>query len=359
LAATGAGIPDPLIEVDDWLDRLRDLLDAGPETAHEAYDLLALWGKLRRVRPEMLTQLQAADVLERADSLLSERGRELTTQALTIPNPSAWLEETAQLEAAYEEPAAPEIRSALAERLLSDLDDADLVLDAARRHGQDSPELAGELDRCQEWLAEHADMFLAASVHVQAVGLAMRPDLAEQDYGLAVTALKYVDVLHAAETAEAQLALADVQPLARGVVLKLVARYQQERLDLARTAFAALAIALRAKMRPRPLARAGDETVLEPLLWWEWAAPAGDLIGRLTIPPQPVEDETVTLKFVGLDGRPATHLAGQRVVLHGIEASIDSRGRTTFPLVRLLETEEPLVLRVGPDQTAWPLKLNH
>jgi hypothetical protein len=278
---------------------------------------------------------------------------------LTIPNPSAWQEETSQLEAAYEEPAAPEVRSELAERLLTDLDDADLVLDAARRVGQDNLELENELQGCHLWLAEHADLFLAASVHVQAVGLAFRPDLAEQDYGLAVTVLKYVDVLRAAESAEAELALADVRPLAPEVVRELAGRYQQERIDVAQRLFIPVAIALLAKMRRPPMARAGEETVLEPLLWWEWTSPEGDLIARLTIPPQPVEDETVTLEFVGLDRRPATHLAGQRVILHGMEASIDSHGRATFPLVRLLETEEPLVLRVGPDRTAWPLKLNH
>ncbi len=172
LAATRAGIPDPLVAVDAWLTQLQDLLEAGVETADEAYDLLAAWAKMRRVRPELTAQPGAAGALARGDTLLAARGAHLATEALTIPNPQAWLEETQALVDAYEEAGEAAARSELAERLLADLDDAELVVYVSRRCGVDDRELETDLERCQLWLAEHVELFLAASVYIQAVGMA-------------------------------------------------------------------------------------------------------------------------------------------------------------------------------------------
>ena len=358
LVATRNCVPDPLVEVDCWLSRLQDLLDAGPETADEAYDLFALWAKLRRVRPELIEQLDGLGVPARADSVLVARGAGLAVQALTVPSPQGWLEETHRLELAFEELGLAQDRSVLAERLLSDLDDAMLVLYTARRFGADDPELESSLPPCQQWLADHVELFLPAAVHVQAVGLALRPDLAEFDYGLAVTALKYVDVLRATELAENELSLADVQQLGPAVAKRLAARFQEQRqrIPAARAIFLSqIAIALRRCMLQRPLARAGESVPLEPLYWWQWSSPAGDLTARLTIPPQPAADERVMLEFLDAGQRRVADLSGQTVRLHGTEATIDPQGKATFPLAQLLETDQPLVLQVGPEQVEWPL----
>lgn len=362
LAATQAGVPDPLIEVDGWLSQLQDRLAPGPETAVEAYDLLAAWAKLRRVRPELTAQLDGGDALMRSEALLAASGATLAIEALTIPNAQAWLEETQALVESYDEAGDSAARSELAERLLTDLDDAELVLHASRRCGVDDGELEADLARCQEWLAEHVELFLAASVHVQAVGMAIRPDLADFDYGLAVTALKYLDVLQVAETAEEELSLAGVQQLDAAIARHVAAKLKQQRNlpVVARAAFLSVfAVQLRNRLQRGAWARAAAATVREPLWWWEWRAPAGDLQARLTIPPQPVPDQQVFVEFVGQDRQRAMELAGQGVTLHGVEATIDSRAKAAFPLDQLLDTEEPLVLRVGPDRDEWTLSAAH
>ena len=61
------------------------------------------------------------------------------------------------------------------------------------------------------------------------------------------------------------------------------------------------------------------------------------------------------LEFLDAEKRRATELAGQTVTLHGAAATIDPAGKVTFPLAQLLDTDRPLILRVGPDQVEWPL----
>jgi hypothetical protein len=358
LTATRGGIPDPLVEVDGWLSQLQDVLDAAPETADDAYDLLALWAKLRRVRPELIEQLSGMQLLAQIDAILATRGSLLASQALTIPNPRMWLMAVQSLDQAFEDVGLAETRSTLAEELLTDLDDATLVLDTARRHGIDDRELESELEPCLAWLGEHADLFLPAAVHVQAVGMAMRPELSEFDYGLAVTALKYVDVLCATRVAEEELALAHVPQLSLDEAKRIAARWkeEQQRISTARAAFVTIfAVKLRNRMRQAPLARAGDAMPFEPPYWCQWASPAGDLTARLTIPPQPAADERVMVEFLDAAQQRATGFAGQTATLHGVEAAIDSSGKATFLLSSLVESDQPLVLRVGSEQIEWRL----
>ena len=107
------------------------------------------------------------------------------------------------------------------------------------------------------------------------------------------------------------------------------------------------------------LAAAATAVVWEPLWSWEWRSPAGDKLARLTIPPKPVLNQQVFVEFVGPNRQRSVELAGQAVSLHGNQATIDPRGKATFPLARLLETDEPLVLRVGPDRDEWILSAAH
>jgi hypothetical protein len=228
LAATRAQVPDPELLVEAWLDRLGDILDgtAAGGSACRAYDLLALWAKLRRVRPGLAAALAAGDELARADERLREAGKPLAQLALTVPNPGAWLQEAKMLAASYRQVIDPEERADFAAHLLSDLDDADLACYAARRLGVEDAALNRELAACGDWLARHADCFLAASVPVQALGLALRPDLAAFDAALAETAEKYVRVLDALEIAEAGLSFADQPLLDRQTAEELVRNFQ-------------------------------------------------------------------------------------------------------------------------------------
>ncbi len=357
LTATRGGIPDPLVEVDSWLSQLQDLLDTGPETADEAYDLLALWAKLRRVRPELIEQLSGREVSAQATAVLTARGTEWASRALTIPNPPRWLEGTQALEQAFEQVGTAEQRSRLAECLLTDLDDATLVLYAARWLGVEDRDLESDLTPCLDWLAANAELFLPAAVHIQAVGMALRPDLSEFDYGLAVTALKYLDMLCVMEAAEDELALAHVPQLAPSDARRLAAECQQQRERIAAVAatYLSLAAKLRDRMRHLPLARAGEAGPQASLLWWVWSSPAGDLTARLTISPEPVGDARVMLEFLDAAQERVTGLAGQPVMLHGVPTSIDPSGKATFRLSQLLETDQPLVLRVGTEQIEWRL----
>lgn len=361
LAATKAGIPDPGLEVDCWLDRLRDVLAGSPETALEWYDLLASWAKIRRCRQELVDRHQGAAEMEEAERVIQAAGPEGARDALTVPNVPAWLEETKELEAAFEGGGPHELRSTLAERLLTDLDDADLALCAARRLGVEDQELEDGLARCHEWLAQNASLFLPASVHVQAVGMALRPDLEEFDYGLAATALKYVDLLRAAEVAEQELTWGNVSAWSPQAVNRLVERYQLERdrRQAEVTLFLLWAARRRAACRKHsPVARAGEEAAVEAPRFWEWTSPSGEFTARLVIPGAADVEEQAVLEFVGAEMRRATSLAGQPVWLHGVAGLIDAQGKATFAVSALLETEEPLVLRVGHERTEWMLRVH-
>jgi hypothetical protein len=165
-----------------------------------------------------------------------------------------------------------------------------------------------------------------------------------------------LDVLRAAALAEEALALARVPQLDPADARRLAARCQQQRLAAAKVAFlSVIAVKLRERMRRVPFARAGEAAPQAPLLWWVWSSPTGDMTARLTIPPEPAADERVMLEFLDAAQQRATGVAGQAVTLHGVRTIIDPSGKATFLLSQLLETDQPLVLQVGPEQIEWTL----
>src|ERR1019366_8722029 len=117
LEATRLHIPDPEIEIDDWLDKLGDLLDERSlqRRVHQAYDLFALCAKLKRVRPTLLAKHDMNGVLKSAEAIVAEKGHDLVQQALTIPNPEAWLQDAPNLVDSYEDLIDPSQRAELAE----------------------------------------------------------------------------------------------------------------------------------------------------------------------------------------------------------------------------------------------------
>ena len=347
LAATRDGVPDPAIEVEVWLDRLETILASeGPDwSAHGAYDLLAGWAKLKRARADLIHSLGAGKELADAQRVLSERGPDVAQLALTVPNPPAWREETVTLEACYERLIDPVERSSLAERLITDLDDAELVLYAVDRLGIKEPILEQEISECRVWLMEHADLFLATSVHIQAVGMALRADLSEYDYSLAMTALKYERLLDAAEETEAELALESLRPIGREVIEALRIRFEWEQAQEATRG--SVAAFPRSRLRQARLAAASEAT---PPSILRWSSPDGRWVAYL---PLLSEGKTLTVRLYVADGEKATLLAGQPVFLAGVAGSIDSDARAEFSLEGIEESGHDLSLEVGEPRLTW------
>lgn len=362
LAATRDGVPDPAAEVACWLDRLEDARrDAGPDVApenpgpQEAYDCLALAAKLKRVRPALIDELDGVEELRQAWAMLDAHGAELARRATSVLNPEAWLEAARAFERSLDEPLdeGEEIEGAV--ELLEDLDDGELVLAFARRFGVIDPEIEAGVERCQAWLCEHADTFLAASVYVQAVGLGLRADLESQDYDLAATALKFDVLLDAAEAAEAELTLAHVQPLPPAVVDGLIDEYSRRQSATAIIAAAWLCRRLKA-YRPTLAAAASER---EPSVQrWIWGDPEGESYARLVVPDPSLcgPDERTPLVFLRVaDDSPATALGGQNAWIGQLEVTIGESADVPLTLGQLAEAGTALTLYVGVQRREWRL----
>jgi len=364
LAATRDGIPDAAAEVACWLDRLADALrEAGPEVTvdapgpQEAYDCLALAAKLQRVRPELIEELGGVEELQRAGVMLDGHGAELARRALRVLNPDVWLEAAREFDRSLDDPLDESAEIEGAVELIEDLDDGELVLAAARCFGVADADVEAGVERCVDWLCRHADVFLAASVYVQAVGLALRPDLESQDYDLAATALKFAALLDAAEAAEADLTLAHVQPLSGAVVQGLYDKYLEDRQRQRAAVVAALALKWLPHVR-RHVAGRGEEAVQVEARVWEWHSPDGQRLARLVIPDPPPrgDEEILSLAFFDAAHREAADLIGRPVVLAGVAGTVGQRGRAPFALGALRATGEAPRLYVGTDRVEWELQ---
>jgi hypothetical protein len=351
LGATRDGVPDPATEVGAWLEQLDDLL-AGrtPQGgAHDAYDLLAATARLRRCRPALLAELGASPLLDRAGEALAAVGPDLARRALTVPNPDAWLAEARALDDAWDDVDDPAGRTACAARLVADLDDADLVCVTAARLGEDDAELARALDGCDRWLADHADAFFHASVWVQAVGLALRPDLPEFDVVLARTAEKYVVLLDAFIAAEEELAFAGQPPLPPGVARLL---------RLGGVADHGPAVLHFPNWLNITRAKAGAAARQAPpagLRLRRWSAPGGAFFAELVL-PGPVTDPARTplrLFFSDSAGESARALARQPVRLASVPGVIDDEGRVLFTLQDFAGAPDERRLEVGDPPQFW------
>src|SRR5262249_55550816 len=164
--------------IENWVDRLDVVLSgcSGRGPTQDVCDLLALWAALRRVSPDLLAQVDGLGTWGRADREVQSRGPEWVGLALEVLNPEGWLQEAGQFLADSEDEPDAAILTSRAVALLTDLDEADLVVWVARGLGTSpDPDLEHSLEECAAWLEEHADAFLHAGVFVQAVGLGVRP----------------------------------------------------------------------------------------------------------------------------------------------------------------------------------------
>jgi hypothetical protein len=352
LTATRRGVADAAAVAEGWVDRLDVLLSGAGEQApaQGAYDLLALWAALRRLRPDLLTQMDGLGASARADREIQDQGRAAATLALEVLNPEGWLEEARELLADNEVEPDPAELTARAVALLADLDEADLVVWAARALGvPPAADLEQALRACAAWLEQHADVFLHAAVYVQAVALGLRADLPAVDLNLAWTADKYVLLLDRLEEAEAELS-ATGEPLEPALF------------EAARRRFLTAAQAPDARRWLPPLrpwqaaAAAGPGGQPHPRAL-RWRSPDGRREATLVLPSvsDPVrETGQVRLNFFAGE-EPARSPVPETVHLAGVPAAVETEGTATFVLGRLrqaLEGGEDWTLR-GPDGALW------
>jgi len=362
LTATRDGIPDPIVEIECWLDRLEDVLDdvgnqvtADVPAPQEAYDMLALWAKLSRARPELIERCGGTEEFDRVGAILEIEGHTIAERALTVLNPPAWLDAARAFDVSLDDLLDPAAESEQAVELLEDLDEAELALAAAWRFGVTDHETEGFVEQCVTWLCQNTDSFLAASVYVQALGMSTRPDLEDRDYGLAATMLKYMNMLDAAAGAEADLTLANIEPLPTHVVKGLVEHYLQERHAAAMLAAAWLCHRLR-RFRPAFAGASTDEEV--HVQRWVWTEPDGEVYARLVVPDPAIcgPDEKSPLAFFhSTDDSPATEFAGRIVSLANLQTTIEESASVPFTVGQLAEAGPALTLHIGPDRQEWPL----
>lgn len=222
------GRPDPLSIVDGAASRLQDALDHRlvEGESHEAYDVLASWGKLRRVRPELLTQVKAGDLMSRVERFIRQPG-EVVELALTVPNTEGWVEEAIGFDASYEEDLPEAERVRWAGQLITDLDDAELVAAVAEELGHADAELKSDLDSCRSWLRKRPDLFYAAALGIQGIGQSLRPDLAVAEPRLVRTAEKYIWLLDAFVGVEEELYFSRQRPLSREELFSIYLAWQR------------------------------------------------------------------------------------------------------------------------------------
>lgn len=375
LPATRDGACDPALEVESRLAVLADLIDGwapdGPSAY--AYDLIATAAWLERVRPELVGSIDSDDLLTSARCRIQSEATNLAELALRIPNPDAWLNEAETLLDSYEQSIEPSARAAMARRLFDDLDDAELVVVSAGRLGIRDDELRRDLERCRDWFARHADAFLAAGVYIQAVGQALRPELADHDAELAGTASKVVDLIAALVEMEADLAFQWIEPIGDERIWPLIERFAsgQPLLDpririqdnrhgteARPPSVAAYPFHAEAIFSPpvHHLAAEGGDTRFDPV-GCVWRSPDARLVASLYLFQLPASNhETVTITFTDSNDRPAREIAGQPVQFGDRLTHVEDIGPNVaarFTWGELCQLHGELRLFVGPERAEW------
>lgn len=197
------------MEAEEWVSTLEDILEGRGHAvrAMAGYDLIAGDGKLSRLRTDLLERAEGIIPFLRARDAIEAGAPGLISDALTVPNCEAWLEDAKAFGRSYDEDLdlwIPERRCEEAINLIADLDDAEVVSRVARAFGQTDTDLEADLAKCLAWLGKHANLFLPASVWVQAVAMGLRPSLRSHPI-LGRTAEKFAVLLDAFLAAEKEL----------------------------------------------------------------------------------------------------------------------------------------------------------
>lgn len=172
----------------------------------ELYDpnefvLLAAYGKLCRVDPIRVEE--GYDAMRRVYRRLKRFAEEALEDAESCLD--GWIEEAKELSSSSDKDVDIHELAYKAESLLIDLDDAELVIWAAREAGiKDlfwSSSVGEQIKKCSEWLAENPSTFFPAGEFVKEVCEHLRDDL-DEDPELAATATKFKLVLDAMNEAD-------------------------------------------------------------------------------------------------------------------------------------------------------------
>jgi hypothetical protein len=331
LTATATGIIDADALVDSWLDEFLELVEEFQPG--DEYDVLALYGRLERVRFDLIRATGREAAWKAARDKVQAQLAHFAAQALRIPNPEGWLAEAQALADACDDGLADELAEWAAD-LLYDLDDADLVAWAARTVGLASPD--EPLQRCKEWLANNCDRFFPAGVLIQAIGQTLQPDLPALDLDLMATADKFVLLLDALEEAEADMRRLAVIPPQR----------VQPARDPAWNWLSEPQLMMAAQTRQS----AG-------LKRYRWRSPDGAFVALLVANPEAPATEPVRLTLDTTQGRFAVELAGQEVCLAGCTGRVDADGCVDLDRVALTKAWETGAsfkqLLVGTGQQPW------
>lgn len=184
--------------IDEWLDRAVDAMDAwrSANTSETAYDLLAAWAGLNRLRANLLPELNT--IKEDIGQMVTSDQKALAQLAAMVPSPQGWIEEANE----WKESIDRDLPEAfvIAERaweLFSDLDDAQLVACAIGRINGQADELHDRLVPCMIWFLDNADLFVLISAYIRASIEALQPDFYEKHPELSTTLIKHSAIIDA------------------------------------------------------------------------------------------------------------------------------------------------------------------
>lgn len=348
LEATALQRTDPAGLVADWLEDLRDLFEgveaAAPE--QEAYSLLAMYGRLRRVRPELLAVDQEG-LVSRLEAEIRDHRDELIAEALNVPNPPAWLDLAQALADSYDDFMDPAEQTQAAWRLVHDWDDAAIVRALAGEQWTQEPGLEEEWQQAQDWLLAHADTFLAASFYVQTVAAAFRDDLESHSPELAPTSQLFVSLLDTLEAFEIESRYELLVPLTPEQVKACLP--EPPAVTRGRTA--------NWLVRHVP-ALAAQQVSVPDHISFTWQSPDERYLAMLVVPLKlalvPGSQLTVTFHRNDEALTAAAELAGRSVQFDGVPSSIDATGKAIFDASQINERAGTSpVLQVGDPPEIW------
>lgn len=357
LIATRKRVTDPLALVDLWLDQLQEYVES-PDDREAWYDMVALFGRLSRVRPILIKATGLYDQWLTISQTINERLAEMANHCLNLINPAGWLEEAEELAKACDDGAEADELAEWSETLLMDLDDAEVIVWAAEKAGLEEERWSGLSDQlrdCVRWLIENRDRFFPAAVFIQAVGQTIRPDLDEYDADLAGTTVKFILLLDALEEAQNLLCV----PKAQGII-PVVVKGPSPITTKPRQEPPAPKIPLPAQVpwdfMPQPMfalaARGEVSPAVKRVRWW---SPDGVYRAVLAVPAYAQPDAYLRVNFLR-DEQPAVELVGEPVLLGGVVSVIGPEGNAEFPLQELINKrlESPFcTLAVGQMPELW------
>ncbi len=351
-----------------------------------AYELLAAWARLWRVSSTELSAVYGAEIQRQrapGSGLLSDylnqlahsakerrmRGRlpQLVDSAFQVPKPLGWIQELFEYRDASDAGLEPESAAAWAVDLIADLDDVELLLWVSESYAKGHPRLQSiQRPMClaRRALRENTELFLPASVWIQAVVQAFEEEL--PDESLRATLTKFGWLVQELVQFERTGGLGPAPAVPPELTKRLVQEVEASRARLLIVTLRQSLAAIRAARSEHALAAepAAEAQALE-IAKWRWVSPDRKYLARFELPvvatPAELGDRIVVkvkkisefITGVGpIEGKTASELAGTRLRLAGVEATLDQNACASFLLDLLLR-----MLEVLPEHEAVELEL--